>query len=160
MIFLVLVLVCSLVFVPEARAQDLKVDHVAGFFEKIVEKTNLFLKFKPQAKAEYLRYLTEKRLAELQYVIDSQKYDLIEPVSSRYTTYTNLLVEMIVKNKLASEKDTVIDMSKRHIEVVLKLESKFKHDSGWWLALQWNVDNLNSIPQRLKFKKIKLSGPQ
>lgn len=149
--FLIFIFLFLLAPAPAVKAQDLKVDHVAGFFEKFVEKTNLFFNFSPQSKAGYLRYLTEKRLAELQYVVENGKNDLIEPTASRYSTYTNLLVEMIAKNKLVSERDATVEMSKRHVAVVTNLESKFKHDSGWWLALQWNVDNLNSIPERLKF---------
>lgn len=145
-----LIFLISLFFnVNTVNAQEVKVDHVASGLEKISEKVTMFFKFNPEEKAKYSLYLTEKRFGELKYILESNQDNLIEPTSSRFSTYLNLLTERLVKDKISSQKDSTISMSKRQYEELTKLQSEYTYDSGWWLSLQWSIDNLKGVPDKL-----------
>src|SRR3990167_8416016 len=86
--FIALMLLSFLViFITVVKASEVKVDQVAGKFEKLKEKVTLLFKIGRASKTDYLQYLTDKRLAELTFVIGAKQIDDVEPTASRYSTY-------------------------------------------------------------------------
>lgn len=158
--FLVTFLIISLFFAPTIFAQsestqeatlDIKVNHVAGKFEKLQEKILLFLKFDKKSKAEYLQTLAEKRLAELAFVVaDPKQRDLIEPAASRYTTYAGNLTNYVSTNKITEEKEDTINLFERHTRFVDKLQKKTEVDSGWWIAIGHGVNALKEYKSQIQ----------
>lgn len=130
---------------------DLKVtvNHVAAGFEKFQEKIILLFKFSKGSKTEYLQFLSEKRLAELVYSLESNQIDLLEPTASRYTTYIGNLTNYMVANKVSSKKQDVTSMFERHIKVVKKLHEKVPQDSGWWIALQHDINAAADFKEKI-----------
>ncbi|MDO8503259.1 MAG: DUF5667 domain-containing protein [bacterium] len=128
----------------------LVVDHVAGGVEKVKEKLTLFFNFKKEDKARYRQYLTEKRLAELKYVVDTNQIDSIEPVASRYSTYAGLLTNFVVKEEIKTKRDDLLTMFERHRQIVEELQKGFKFESGWWLMLQHNINVTKLSSDQLK----------
>lgn len=121
-----------------------KVDHVAGKFEKLKEKIGLFLKFDKKSKTDNYQYLVEKRLAEISYVIEKNDINSVEPTASRYSTYVGVLGNFVEMNKVGEKKDDLMKMYERHIKVLSDLQGKFKFESGWWLAIQNDI-NVNKL---------------
>lgn len=137
----------SPVLATNEASANFKVNHIASPFEKIIEKIKLKFKFDNNAKADYLRYVLENRLAELVYVVSVSKVDDIETTASRYNTYELSIVNFVVQNKLVSQKEKLILDLKRHQQVIEKLQENYKFESGWWLAIQHDI---NSIKDGLK----------
>lgn len=131
---------------------NFEVNRVAGVFEKVPEKLNLLFKFNKVNKANYLEYLTEKRLAEVSYVIKAKDFNSIEATASRYSTYLGNLINFVIANKIASKKGELLLMFARHAEILTELQKNFDYDSGWWLATQHPInvtkifsDKINSL---------------
>ncbi|QQG47064.1 MAG: hypothetical protein HY044_02895 [Candidatus Woesebacteria bacterium] len=133
-------------------AQELKfeVNHIANGFEKIGEKITLFLKFSKTSKVDFYEYLAEKRLAEISYVIEANQIDSVEPTASRYSTYIGVLTNYVEANKVTSKKGDLVKMFERHSKILTNLQSKFKHDSGWWLAIQNDINNTKTFSEKIK----------
>lgn len=130
-------------------AKGTKVDHVAGTFEKIKEKISLIFIFDKVAKTNYQQELTEKRLQEMEYIMEAKKIDLLEPTASRYTTYAGNLVNFAVANKVTAKKDDLIKMFEDHEKRVEDLQKKIPLDSGWWLALQHGINVAKQSGERI-----------
>lgn len=131
-------------------AQIEKVDHIANIRERLFERITLFFKFSPAEKVNYQKILAEKRLAELQYVIDSKKGDLIEETSSRYSTYLGRLTQQLTSSKLVSKKDEILKMLDLHSQVIEELTAKIDRDSGFWLLLQHNTNTIKLLSDQIK----------
>lgn len=143
-------LVLRPVMAAEEISARFKVSHIASPFEKLVEKIRLKFKYKNTDKADYLMFILENRLAELVYVISVSKVDDIETTASRYNTYVQSTASFIVQNNLVSQKDkTIVDLN-RHRQVIEKLQENFKFESGWWLAIQHDINSIKESIRRLE----------
>lgn len=149
-ILILILLIFSLVSTPLALAQETKVDHVAGLFEKLKEKITLFFIFNKEGKADFQKNLTEKRLAELEYIMNKNDIDMLEPLASRYTTYAGNVVNFTLANRVSSKKDSLISMFQNHTQRIERLQSKIPVDSGWWLALQHGINVASSSAEKVK----------
>lgn len=125
-----------------ASAQIQKVNHIANIRERLSERITLFFKFSPVEKINYQKLLAEKRLAELQYVIEEKKGDLIEETSSRYSTYLGRLTQQLVSSRLIGRKDEILKIFNLHSQVIEELTAKIDRDSGFWLLLQHNANSI------------------
>lgn len=132
------------------QAQAFEVNHIASSIEKISEKISLVLKFSKHAKADHLQYLAEKRLAELIYVIKSDKIDSVEETASRYSTYLGNLTNYIINRKFSDKKDELISLYSQHAQILKEQQKKFKYDSGWWLAIQHTINLTGIYSEQLK----------
>ncbi len=152
-IFTVLVLSVfglSPVMAAQESTANFKVSHIASPFEKIIEKIRLKFKYNNNDKADYLRYILENRLAELVYVVSVSKIDDIETTASRYNTYELSVVNFIVQTNLVSQRDKLIADLERHRQVIEKLQENFKFESGWWLAIQHDINSIKDSLVRLE----------
>lgn len=127
-----------------------KVDHLATKVEKIKEKITLFFKFNKLDKANYYQYLVEKRLGEMVYVIENDKIDSVEETASRYATYLGQLTDYMKKNNLLGKKDDLTKLYEAHTKKILELQKKFKYDSGWWLAIQHDLNTITILKDQTK----------
>lgn len=137
-------------FAQENEAKlDFSVSKVESKWGKVTEKISLILKFSAQSKVDYYKYILEKRLAELTYVIESDQIDLVEPTASRYATYSGIVSDFVINKKVTTKKEELIKTFERHEKLLLQLQSKFEHDSGWWLAIQHDINNTKSFRDKL-----------
>lgn len=120
------------------------VNHLANPTEKIFEKINIHFKFKKADRASYLLYLLDKRLGELYFVVNNNKVNDIEPVASRYDTYTQATVNFLMSNDLNSKKDSMIEELLFHRKIIENLQKNFEYDSGWWLAIQHDLNTIDT----------------
>lgn len=131
-------------------ADSVKVDHLATRVEKLKEKITLFFKFNKSDKANYYQYLVEKRLGEMTYVIENNKIDLVEETASRYATYLGQLTDYVRKNNLSGEKSDLLEIFERHTKIISESQKKFKYDSGWWLAIQHDLNTIIILKDQIK----------
>lgn len=141
--------------IPRIEAADeikpsIQVNHIANNVEKLQEKITLFFKFDKKDKTKYMEFLSEVRLAELYYGIKSNQLDLLEPSASRYSTYIGNLTNFAMANRVSSEKDELTKMFEQHIKIIEELQSSIPHDSGWWLALQHDINSAKLFKDKIK----------
>lgn len=127
-----------------------KVKHIANIRERLSERIALFFKFSPEEKINYQKSLAEKRLSELQYVIDNKRGELIEEASSRYSTYLGRLTNLMVSKRDFRKRDEILNMLEQHSKVVEELTSKIERDSGFWLLLQHNANSIKLYSDQIK----------
>lgn len=133
-----------------AAEQKLSVSGPVTIFARFLEEATLHLKFKREAKASYYQYLIEKRLAELEWIIENKKFDFVEDASSRYATFLGKFTHYIIANKMRDQKEPVLNMLSRHKEVITKLQENFQFESGWWLLLQHDINSTQIFADKLK----------
>lgn len=141
-LYILLTVGLSSVKATQEFVANFKVNHIASPFEKIIEKIKLKFKYDNNDKAEYLRYVLENRLAELVYVVSVGRVDDIETTASRYNTYQLSTINFIIQNKLVSQRDNLISDLNRHKQVIEKLQENYKFESGWWLAIQHDINSI------------------
>jgi len=109
--------------------------------KRLGEKVNQFIvsSFKQQEKVPYLIKLTDRRLAELYYVIENSKGSYLETSSSRYVTYIGYLVEEVSKNKgVAPQIKKAIEV---HPNVLTKLRNKYPSGTAEWRFVQQALES-------------------
>lgn len=146
-----ILLLTSLFFSPSvvlAKPQVLTADHLPGFIDKATEQVGMWFKFNQQAKMDYSEYLLQKRMAELEYISATKQYDFIETSASRYQTYLEKLSLYPVKN--SEHKDQLRDDLQYNLDRITNFQSNFAHDSGWWLALQHDINETQSLLNQLQ----------
>ncbi len=136
----------------ESSSQSATIEnvHLSNIVDRLVERITMLFKFSTTDKINYQMQLTEKRLGELDYAVVNDRGDLIEELSSRYSTYVGNLTEMIVKNKALDKKQSVLDMYNRHSKIVDELDKKFEANSGLWLLMEHDKNYLKIYSDQLK----------
>lgn len=129
---------------------EVQVDHVANIFEKLKEKITFFFKFSKKDKFNYQKFILEKRLAELKYVVDSKEWQPIEETSSRYATYLGKFNEFVLKSNLGNKKEEILKVYDRHGKILEELQRNFKFESGWWLLLQHDINSTKIFSEQIK----------
>lgn len=133
-------------------ANIIEVNHVANTKDRLWEKIELFFKFSPKDKIDFQQSLVEKRLAELKFIMDNDKGEMIEEVSSRYSTHLGNLTNDVIKNKLTEKKSELLKMLDNHNIILNNLISEVEFESGFWLLLKHDInyvkiysDQINSL---------------
>ena len=132
---------------PQAKT---KVDHLSGIIDKIGEKIGLFLKFNNEDKLNYQQQILEKRMGELEYVINNGQGDLIEEMSSRYGTYLGNFSDFAVNNKITDKKEQLIILYDDHIQLLTYFQQKVGVDTGWYILLQHNINVANQYKIKIQ----------
>lgn len=138
------------ILAQEETKTGVEVDHVANVVEKFKEKVTLIFKFSKEDKFNYQKFLLEKRLAELKYIVDGKEWDPVEETSSRYATYLGKFTEFVAKNNLKDKKEEILGMYGRHKKVLEELQKNFEFESGWWLLLQHDINSTEIFSTQLK----------
>lgn len=148
---IIALLTVSMLFLPTliAAKQPLVVNRLPNFIDKVSEGISLLFRFSPQSKIDYMQQLLEKRLAEIEFVNRNNDIDVLEITTSRYSTYMGKIMALTDAHRPASL-STIQEFYQNHLGRLEKIQSKFEHDSGWWLMLQHNINLLNIALSKLK----------
>lgn len=136
--------------IKQSSESAVKVDRISNIRDRLFEKISLFFKFSQEQKLDYLIYLQEKRLADLKYAIDNDNGDLIEELSSRYSTYLGKMVNFMSEKKLSYKKEEVLKMMENHKVILDTLQKNFKFESGFWLLLQHDINTIKIFSDKVK----------
>lgn len=139
--------------VESSASAGVKVDKVSNVLDRFSERIQGWFKFSGEEKASYQRGLIEKRLAELQYVIDDGQGDLIEEVSSRYATYVGKFTDDLIPKKLSAENDKYLVMYANHLKILPELRDHFPSNSGWWLLLSHDINTVQIFSDKINNSK-------
>lgn len=131
-------------------ATVLEDENISNVVDRLFEKISMIFKFSSKDKVDYQKKLTEKRLAELKYAIQNDRGELIEELSSRYSTYLGNLTEMVIKNNMTDRKQEFLDMYDRHYQVVDQLDTRFESNSGFWLLMEHNKNYARIYSDQIK----------
>lgn len=134
----------------ESSAGSVEVKSIANIFDRLQEKITLFFKFSSQDKARYQKDLIEKRMAELEFVINSGQGDLIEEVSSRYAAYVGKFSDYVVSKNVTDEKHQFLVMFDSHLKILEELRDHFPSNSGFWLLLQHDINTVKIFSEKIK----------
>lgn len=155
-----LILFCLLIFLLSLASQSLilaqepkveiQVKHIANVIEKLTEKVTSLFKFSKEDKFNYQKFLLEKRLAELKYVVDSKEWTPVEETSSRYATYLGKFTTFVAKSNLKDKKEEILSIYERHSKVLEELQKNFEFESGWWLLLQHDINSTEIFSRQIK----------
>lgn len=136
--------------VESTPSVKVKVERVANVMERFKEKISLFLKFSAKDKVALQQELTEKRLAELDYVIQSGQGDLIEETSSRYRTYVGGLIKSTKSDQVQDMKTQLLEMGENHQKILAPLRDNFESNSGFWLLVQQDIDIVRDFTNQIR----------
>ncbi len=132
---------------PQAKV---KVDHLPGLFEKINEKIGLLFKFSNDEKFSYQQQVLERRMGELEYVVNDGQGDLIEEVSSRYGTYLGNFSDFAINNKMKNQKESLTNMYDEHLKLLTYFQQRVGTGTGWWILLQHNINLANQYKSQVQ----------
>ncbi len=127
----------------------IKVDHIAGILEKIGEKISMFFKFNKEDKVAYYQELLNKRLAEVNFVMETEQGDMIEETTTRYNAYLGNLSDYLIKNKVISKKESTLAIFEKDTKVFEKLHMQVPVDSGFWILIQHNINSIKIFKEKI-----------
>ena len=140
----------NIIFAQESSEAAVKIEKVSNIRDRLFEKITLFFKFSNEKKLDYYIYLQEKRLADLKYAIDNDDGDLIEELSSRYSTYLGTMTNFLIEKKLNYKKEEILKMMENHSRIIENLQKNFTFESGFWLLLQHDINTLKIFSDKLQ----------
>lgn len=129
---------------------EVEVNHVASIVEKFKERVTLFLKFSKEDKFNYQKFLLEKRLAELKYIIDGDNWDPIEETSSRYATNLGNFNNFVVNGKLSNNKTEILNTYERHSKIIEELQRNFEFNSAFWMLLEHDINTIKIFSSKIQ----------
>lgn len=149
-VFLALVLV-SLVVTPVAMAQEaVNPDNSGQYkFKRLKEKVTLMLKFSPNAKADYLTTLLNRRLSELQYIIEGDKMFYFEKATLRYATTAGQLTEEITQHNLSQKIQSTKELFQNHIPEIEQLKLNYDFNTAEWRFVEDDINYLKTYSDQL-----------
>lgn len=128
---------------------NIKVGHIANVVERFKEKIVFYFQLFPEKKIEYYKNLADKRLAEIAYATENDYGDRIEETASRYLTTIGRFTEYISSSGKLNNKQELIDMSDNHVKILENLRDRFPANSGWWLAIQHDINTIEMFSVKL-----------
>lgn len=137
-------------FLDSTPSANIKVESAANVIDRLKERIILFLKFSQKDKVKFYNDLIEKRLAELEYIVESGQGDRIEETSSRYSTYLGKYSEFIMSNNIKDKKEELLKMYERHLKVLDRLERNFEFGTGLWRLIEYDIDTVKIFSQKIK----------
>lgn len=110
-------------------------------FEKLDEiRINIFF---PNDRVKFITSLSNKRLAELVYVVDKHQLIFLERTSSRYITQLGTISSALDKNK-ADASFVKFDLENQ-INSLEKIKDAFPSQSAPWLLVRQAYDTANVL---------------
>lgn len=109
----------------------------SGFYQvkRFEEKILFSFQSTDSEKATFMQSLLEKRLSELQGVVNNEDYDIFYSTSLRYSTQAGDLTDFINKKNLKDErKSTLVLFNKQQRDIKKLLQNKDTHDQ--WKFIQ------------------------
>lgn len=87
-------------------------------FKRAQEKVYLKLKSNPQERLDYMSFLLDRRLQELDSQVRRQSYSKILPSALRYSSLAGQITEMIVANNMTDKVEFISNQFREHLQVL------------------------------------------
>lgn len=133
-------------------AESVNPDNGFAYMRKrATEKLSLLLySFSPPQKTNYYIELSNKRLAELSYLVEKGDMYNFEKATTRYSSTLGTLAEYIQKKHLNDQKAKAIETLSTHEPVLEKLLHKFDATTAEWRFVKQDKDYLQIYTSQLK----------
>ncbi len=112
------------------------------------EKVYISFIFSNKGRVEYHNKLLDKRLAELNYLVNNKELSLIEDSSSRFSYQVGVLAETLEFEESGTRTGTIAKF-KDYASFLASLRDEFPANSSNWLFIQQNIDTLNIFIEKL-----------
>lgn len=113
--------------------------------ERLWEKIQLFFTFSQNQKITLHQKIVEKRLSEVSFVVMSRQHDLLEATSSRYMTYLGSFRDYLKNKRQIDPKEEIKQFLKRHLTILLKLQSSYPDPSVFRMLLQHDINTIQNF---------------
>lgn len=121
------------------------------FRKRFGEKLMLFfLSFSAERKERYYSELTNRRLAELKFVIDNGDMYNFEKVTTRYSSTVGMWVDFIINKRFTDRKEPAVAVLTGHIPQVEQLMAKYDPTTAEWRFVKHDVDYLKIYISKLQ----------
>lgn len=117
---------------------------VKRLFENLMEK----FQFTNENKEKYYEDLSQKRLAELKYVIDRDYLDQVEKSTQRVSYQVGILTDYVVGKKLNNKKQNLVNLYKEDKIILEKLRDKYPSNSSYWMLVQHIINSIDINQQK------------
>lgn len=136
----------EIVFTP--KAEKINPNSSLFLFKRAFEKIRGKIIFSQEKKINFEGKLLEKRLSELNYLVNNKKLTPLETASQRFSAQAGIYIDALNKNGL-SYKENVLEDFKKYNILLSKLRDNFPANDAYWLLLQQNIDTLNILSDKL-----------
>lgn len=133
----------------EIHYEQINPDSTIGYpVKRLVEKVQETINsiFDKGHKAKFMTQLSDRRLAELMYIVNTEKVHYLEKTASRYISQLGLISEELGRTMV--DADFVKAHLDKHIAALEEIKDKFELQSAQWLFIQ----------QALETSKVTLSN--
>lgn len=112
--------------------------------KRVQEKVFLNLKSNPEQRVDYLVFLLNNRLYELDAVVKAKNYDYVLPSASRYSTLAGQITDLVIANNLKDKVPSLKQTFENHQKVLNDLYIFYpKNTDNWeWKYIQDDVNYL------------------
>ena len=118
--------------------------------KRFKEKVALTIFYRsPIKKTNFLKDLLQKRMAELKHVVDFKEASYLESSSQRLSATAGKITEVIVTNRIDSEKEILKKTFSEQITLLEQLQNNYEYDSAQWMFLKWDIDYLKLYSEKL-----------
>ncbi len=120
--------------------------------KRVQEKVYLKLKSDPGVRVDYMIFLLNNRLYELDTVVKGKNYQFVLPSASRYSTLAGQITDLVITNNLKSKVESIKQTFENHQKVLNDLYVYYPKnipDNVEWKYIQDDVNYLKIYLDKL-----------
>lgn len=158
----IILLICVFIpmFIKDTYAVELNLpnvsitpnNYIVYSLVRLSEKAIVFARFGKEAKVEYFKELTLKRLAELKYVVDNKLLGEVQQSSQRLSYQVGILSDFININRIELSEQLIItkDLLNSYKDLLSNLRDKYPANSSYWMLIQHDLNSIDINLEKLK----------
>ncbi len=99
-------------------SQSASQDSLFWSLKRVQEKAYLRLKTNPKERLDYMSFLLNRRLEELDSQVRRQSYGYILPSASRYSSLAGQITDLIISNNMQDKVSAIQEQFNNHLKVL------------------------------------------
>jgi len=131
-----------------------KINSMSPYYQskRFWEKTVYYFTFSNKSKASFNQELLKERLAELKYVADKRLLSGIETAAKRFSSQAGVSAEAVKNLKDNNKISATVEEFNSYTKILNGLRDLYAANSGYWLAIQQDIDTLKILSDEIKAK--------
>lgn len=134
--------------VLELKPEMINPGHSLYTFKRAIEKVQEKLLFNQEKKINFEARLLEKRVSELNFLVNKKKLTPIERASQRLSAQSGVYVQELERAK-SNNIEGVLTKFNDYRNLLGILRDNFPANSAYWLLIQQNIDTLNVLAEKI-----------
>lgn len=119
-------------------------------FKRVMETGISYALFPKSIKVDYAEGIIKERLAELEYATVHNILPEIKPTSERFAYQAGIVIDELKKLNNKDKTNKVLDDFKLYSKKLSILRDTFKANSAYWLLIQYDIDTLNILSNKIQ----------